>query len=170
MSDRPPGEIEYAVLIPILPRAEGEAVVLTCRPASLRSYSGQVCLPGGRRGLGDTSLAATALREAQEEIGLSPQDVEVTRELGWHQTLLSHRVKAFVGRVLRPVTLRPNPSEVEALLYLPVASISPELFEVRGGWTAADGQRHVVHTFELEGREVWGLTARILREAFVGAP
>lgn len=159
---------EFAVLVPLLEHEGEECVLLTKRPDTLARYSGQVCLPGGERDPTDRDLRETALREALEEVGIPPERVEDLRELGWHQTSLLHRVKPFVGRIQGPCVIRPDPREVERVLYLKVKEIIPALFRVRGRWRGPDGGEQDVHTFDLDGLEVWGLTARILREAFLG--
>jgi 8-oxo-dGTP pyrophosphatase MutT (NUDIX family) len=159
------------VLVPILEHAGEPHVLLTKRPGTLDRYAGQVCLPGGERDPADRDLLATALREAQEEVGIPSAQVEMLRELGWHETSLLHRVKPFVGRVRSPCPIVADPREVERVLYLPVGVIRPELFRPRGAWRGPDGRERIVHTFQLDGCEVWGLTARILREAFLaGGP
>jgi len=161
-------EREFAVLVPVLLHEGREHVLLTKRPDGIGRYAGQVCLPGGARDPGDATLEETALRETFEEVGILRAQVTIERELGWHQTSVLHRVKPFVGRIASPWTLRPDPGEVERVLLLPVARITPELFQIRGRWSGPDGREHTVHTFPWEDCEVWGLTARILREAFLG--
>jgi len=168
-SRQPPAFREFAVLIPILLHEGEDCVLLTRRPENLDRYAGQVCLPGGQRDPRDRSLAETALREAQEEVGIPPEQVEILHELGWHETALLHRVKPFVARVRTPCPIVPDPLEVARVLYLSVASITPALFRVRGMWRGPDGRERTIYTFDLDGCEVWGLTARILREAFLDA-
>lgn len=157
------GEPEYAVLIPLLVHGGEECILLTKRPETLSSYSGQVSLPGGARDPDDEDLAATALRETHEEVGIAPTAVDLLAELDWHLTAKAHRVKPFLGRVMKPYTVQPSASEVERILYLPRGRLTKELFEVRGTWQAPNGTEHTVYTFEVDGYEVWGLTARILR-------
>lgn len=158
---------EFAVLVPILLHDGVESVLLTKRPDGIGRYAGQVCFPGGAREAEDATLEDTALRETLEEVGIPRQSIRLERELGWHQTSLLHRVKPFVGRIASPWELHPDAREVERVLFVPVARITPELFEVRGFWQGPDGRDHAVHTFPWDGCEVWGLTARILRDAFL---
>jgi 8-oxo-dGTP pyrophosphatase MutT (NUDIX family) len=158
---------EFAVLVPIVGHRGEDHILLTKRPESLERYAGQVCLPGGERDPADRDLRETALREAREEVGIPPERVAVLRELGWHETSLLHRVKPFVGRVAPGVRLAPDAREVERLLYLPLLAVTAELFRERGRWVSPDGEERPIYTFQLDGCEVWGLTARILRDAFV---
>ena len=163
-----PRSREFAVLVPILEHEGNECVLLTKRPDTLARYAGQVCLPGGERDPVDATLEDTALRETWEEVGIPRDRVTLLRELGWHRTSVDHRVKPFVGRIAAPYELRPDPREVERVLFVPTALITPDLFRVRGAWVGPDGREHTVHTFPWDGYEIWGLTARILQEAFLG--
>jgi 8-oxo-dGTP pyrophosphatase MutT (NUDIX family) len=158
---------QFAVLIPVLVVDANECVLLTKRPDSLARYAGQVCLPGGERDPRDRTLEETALRETYEEVGIPAEYIEIFRELGWHQTSRLDRVKPFVGRVRTPCPITADPREVEHIFYLKVASITRDLFRVRGQWRDHEGNEHTIYTFDHEGYEVWGLTARILREAFL---
>jgi len=104
------------------------------------------------------------LRETYEELAIAPSRVEVFAELGWQQTSVHHRVKPFAGRVSAPLSLQPNPDEVAQVLYLPVSRLRADLFERRGIWRDRQSREHVLYRFDLDGHEVWGLTARILRD------
>jgi 8-oxo-dGTP pyrophosphatase MutT (NUDIX family) len=157
---------EFAVLAPIVEREGVESVLLTKRPDSLARYAGHVSLPGGARDPADRSLEETALRETFEEVGIPPDRIEIVRELDWEETALLHRVKPFLARVRAPYPLVPDAREVERILFLPVARITRDLFRVRGTWRDREGRERTTWTFDLEGFEVWGLTARILRAAF----
>ena len=142
---------------------------MTKRPETLKRYAGQVSLPGGAREPGDRDLRETALRETHEEVGIPPSAVTIIEELDWHETTLGHRIKPFVGRVEMSAAEQvvADPHEVERVLYLPVARVTPELFNTRSHWSDRQGRQHPVLTFELDGFEVWGLTARVLQSAFV---
>ena len=165
----PPGYRQFAVLIPLVKRDDEDHVLLIKRLERPDDpYSGQVCLPGGAHEASDASLTACALREAEEEVGISPAQVEILEEINWQETSLGHRVKAFAGRVRAPLEIRLSPTEVEKVLYLPVRNVDRDLFQVRGQWRDATHHMHTVLTFQLDGHEVWGLTARILYAYFCG--
>jgi len=159
-------ETEFAVLVPLLEHSGEECILLTKRLDSLPQYSGQVSFPGGARDPEDADLAATAIREAGEEVGIAPARISIAAELPWQSTSLGHRVKPFLGRVT-PGPLQPNPEEVERVLYVPVSLVRSDPFRARGTWRDAEGRRRTTYTFEFDGLEVWGLTARILRDHFV---
>ncbi len=162
-----PSRTEFAVLVPIIERGGVESILLTKRPETLPEYSGHVAFPGGARDPGDLSLADTAIREAGEEVGISPERITVISELAWQTTALGHRVKPFVARVA-PGPIAPNPDEVERILYLPRSVFETDPFGVRT-WTDHAGKTRRTYTFRFEGLEIWGLTARILRLCFVRA-
>src|SRR6476646_4241815 len=157
-----PREVESAVLLPLYGWPDAPGLVLTERRADLRRHAGEISFPGGRRDEADADLAATALREAQEEIGLDPDAVEIGEELPPTATFVTgYRIHPFVGRIPHPgeLGLRPNPAEVETVL-----TFSLEL--LRKGYAMRRLVRRGVplHTpaYEVEGHLIWGATARIL--------
>ena len=158
---------EFAVLVPLLFYGGRETILLTKRLDTLPQYPGQVCFPGGACDPGDRDLFETALRETEEEVGIARERITLLEELAWQMTGLGHRVKPFLARV-EPGPVSPNPAEVDRVLYLPVERLTADLFRERGIWRDPNGGEHRVHTFDLDGFEVWGLTARILRERFGG--
>jgi len=149
-------------LLPLYGWPDAPGLVLTERRADLRRHAGEISFPGGRRDEADADLAATALREAQEEIGLDPDAVEIGEELPPTATFVTgYRIHPFVGRIPHPgeLGLRPNPAEVETVL-----TFSLEL--LRKGYAMRRLVRRGVpiHTpaYEVEGHLIWGATARIL--------
>ena len=101
-----------SVLIPLISHPQGLTVLFTQRTTHLRSHSGQVSFPGGRAEPGDASAEFTALRETEEEIGLSPSAVEVLGRLPDYRTRTGYRVTPVVGLLTPPVAFRPDPNEV----------------------------------------------------------
>jgi 8-oxo-dGTP pyrophosphatase MutT (NUDIX family) len=157
-------EVEAAVLLPLYGWPEDPGLVLTERRADLRRHAGEISFPGGRRDEGDADLAATALREAEEEIGLDPARVELGEALPPTATFVTgYRIHPFVGRIPHPgeLDLQPNPAEVETVL-----TFSLEL--LREGYAMRRLVRRGVPihtpTYEVEGHLVWGATARILAD------
>jgi 8-oxo-dGTP pyrophosphatase MutT (NUDIX family) len=157
-----------AVLVPIVLRAQ-PTVLLTQRTAHLSTHSGQVAFPGGRTDPEDADAAATALREAQEEVGLAPETVEVLGELNTYTTGTSFIVTPVVGLVQPDCVLKPNPYEVADVFEVPLAFL-------------LDPANHRHHAFEWEGvrrewlsmpyqdgehiRFIWGATAGMLRNFY----
>lgn len=150
-----------AVLVPLV-QVDGEwRVVLTLRAAHLRSHSGQVSFPGGRREDGDRSLTATAIRESQEEVGIDPAGVEVIGYLDDYPTVTRFLVTPVVAVVRRPAPYVPDPSEVAEVFELPLERVlNAERF--RRKVFTREGMN--VPFFELRhaGHRVWGATAGML--------
>ena len=160
---RPPGELRpAAVLVPVLPRPEGAAVVLTRRADELTSHSGQVAFPGGRLDPGETAVDA-ALREAWEEVGLDPARVELLGLSDAYETVTGFIVTPVIGWVARPVELRPSPSEVAEIFEPPLQFLLDRANHRQDHYDADDGRRRRVWTMPWEGRYIWGATAGMLR-------
>jgi 8-oxo-dGTP pyrophosphatase MutT (NUDIX family) len=154
--------VEAAVLLAIYGWPEDPGLIFTERRADLRRHAGEISFPGGRRDAGDADLAATALRETHEEIGLDPAAVELHGALVPVSTFVTdYLVHPFVGLVPDPAKLglEPNPAEVETVL-----TFSLEV--LRGGYEMRRLVRRgvAIHTptYEVEGHQIWGATARIL--------
>jgi 8-oxo-dGTP pyrophosphatase MutT (NUDIX family) len=154
-------EVDAAVLLPLYGWPDEPGLVFTERRADLRRHAGEISFPGGRRD-DDADLATTALREAQEEIGLDPAAVEIAEELPVTGTFVTgYRIHPFVGHIPHPggLDLRPNPAEVETVL-----TFSLDL--LREGYAMRRLIRRGVPlhtpTYEVEGHLIWGATARIL--------
>jgi 8-oxo-dGTP pyrophosphatase MutT (NUDIX family) len=135
-------------------------VVLTRRRADLRSHAGEISFPGGRRDPEDADLSETALREAEEEIGLARSDVRLLGALEPTPTWVTNYViHPFVGLIPAGRVWEMSPREVEAVLELPLRAL-------RESRTRTQMQRRGV-SFEtdayiLDGHLIWGATARIL--------
>lgn len=165
MEGKSPDPIEAAVLLPLYGWPEDEpGLVFTERRADLRRHAGEISFPGGRRDPGDADLSATALREAQEEIGLDPARVELGEELPATNTLVtSYRIHPFVGHIPHPreLDLQPNPAEVETVLTLSLEVLRGS-YEIRR--LVRRGVPIHTPTYEVEGQLIWGATARILSD------
>jgi 8-oxo-dGTP pyrophosphatase MutT (NUDIX family) len=141
---------------------ERPALVLTERRAELRRHPGEISFPGGRRDRPDEALATTALREAEEEIGLDPAAVELVGALPPVGTFVTgYKVHPFVGLIPQGLTFRPNPAEVAAVLPF-------HLDELRAGFAMRRLVRRGIPirtpTYVVGEHLIWGATARILAE------
>jgi 8-oxo-dGTP pyrophosphatase MutT (NUDIX family) len=162
------GSQAAAVLMPLY-EADGETrIVLIKRPETMSSHKGEIAFPGGKFDPGvDSDIRVTALREAHEEVGLDPADVEIVARLDGIGTVASRfTITPFVGFVAQPPVLTPSPSEVVRILEVPLSDLlDPDAYrEERWDTRTADFD---VHFYDLEDETVWGATARILTSFLV---
>ena len=152
-----------AVLMPLFEEAGEVRVILTKRPDTMPSHRGDIAFPGGlRRPDVDTTLLDAALREAEEEIGLAREAVEVVAELDTLPTVTTRFLIApFVGLLADRPTLVPCSREVERIFDVPLSELLADGVHREEHWGVGSLIRDV-HFFELEDETVWGATARIL--------
>jgi 8-oxo-dGTP pyrophosphatase MutT (NUDIX family) len=150
-----------AVLIPVVAHPQGLTLLFTQRTTHLRSHSGQVAFPGGRAEPGDASAELTALREAQEEIGLRPQHVEVLARLPDYRTRTGYVVTPVIGLLTPPLALTPDPHEVAEIFEVPLAFLLDERNRQRRT-REFQGQTVGYYVFEYQDRVIWGATAGML--------
>jgi len=158
-----------SVLVPLVLRDEGPQVLLTRRSAQLRDHAGQISFPGGRAEPHDASAAATALREAQEEVGLDPERVEVIGQLPVYTTVTSYVVTPVVALVPAPLSLRADPLEVAEAFEVPLAFLMNPAHHRRHAWQAAGVRREFLSMpWQGPGGEyfIWGATAAMLRNLY----
>lgn len=157
-----PRLVSSAVLIGLLPSRQGMQILLTRRTDHLKHHAGQISFPGGHCEDFDTSRAATALREAQEEIGLDPAKVVVLGQLPDFGTPSGFRITPVVGLLEGDVSLTPDAFEVAEVFEVPLAFLANPLnYQChRIGWLGAE--RHV-YAVPWSGYFIWGATAGILR-------
>jgi len=152
-----------SVLVPLVERGGGLRLILTRRAALLKHHPGQVAFPGGKQDPGDPSPLAAALREAEEEIGLAPETVEVLGALDPHETVTGFTVAPFVGLVDPGFRPRIDPAEVAEVFDVPLDfALDPANFQVHGRvW---QGRERHYYVLPWGPHYIWGATARILRK------
>lgn len=154
-----------AVLIPLVWHTDQPTVLLTRREAGLRHHAGQVCFPGGKPEHHDLNAAATALREAHEEIGLTPQRVQVLGELPPYITITAFSVTPVVGLIAPPfdrhTALTLQAGEVAEVFELPLA-LALDLPRYERHHYQRDGIEGSYLALRYGGHLVWGATAAML--------
>ncbi|QZY96567.1 CoA pyrophosphatase [Pantoea dispersa] len=150
-----------AVLVPVIDGDQPE-LLLTRRSALLRKHAGQVAFPGGMMDATDDSLIATALREAQEEVGIAPQQVRVVGVLPPVTSSTGFAVSPVVGIIPPHLPLRLNPDEVESAFSMPLAE-ALRLGRYSGLTLRRGHRQHQVWLSWYEDYFIWGMTAGILR-------
>lgn len=153
--------VAAAVLVPVVVRDTGPTLLLTQRTAHLRDHAGQVSFPGGRCEPADDGPVATALREAEEEVGITAAQVEVIGRLPEYRTSTGFAVTPVVGLVTPPLNLRLDDFEVAEVFEPPLSFLMDP----------ANHQRQCVHwqgaprefwAMPWEGYYIWGATAGML--------
>jgi 8-oxo-dGTP pyrophosphatase MutT (NUDIX family) len=153
-----PNDKPAAVLVPIVDRPDGLTVLFTQRTTHLKAHAGQVAFPGGRAEPGDASPEFTALREAQEEIGLAPERVEILGRLPDYHTRTGYIVAPIVGVLLPPLELVPDPNEVADIFEVPLGFL---LDPANHRLQTREWQGRTVTFYEMpyQDRYIWGATA-----------
>jgi len=150
-----------AVLIGLLPAADGPRILLTRRTDHLKDHAGQIAFPGGRIEPDDPDPVAAALREAEEELGLDRRRVEVLGEIARYRTRTGFLIHPVVGWIEPPAAFRPDPFEVAELFELPL-SFALDPANHRRDAVEREGRRREFWVLPYEDRYIWGATAGIL--------
>lgn len=148
-----------AVLIAITDRSE-PGVILTVRRADMRTHAGQVAFPGGRIDRGETAAEA-AVREAWEELGLDPAQVELVGELDPYLTVTRYQVAAVVGIVPPDLPLEPHEGEVADWFEAPLGHLLDPANHQRHRVLFEGRERHY-YRIDWNGRNIWGATAAMI--------
>lgn len=146
------------VLVPIFERGEKLSVLLTRRSAELKHHAGQISFPGGRMEERDADVAATALRETDEEVGIAAKHVSVVGYLRSMPTITGYAVTPVVGIIDTNAELRIDRTEVEYAFEVPLSYLLDPANDVRGEWQTHDRRVPMVE-FHWEGERIWGATA-----------
>jgi len=156
----PQGDLpRAAVLAALYPDGDDVRLVLTKRPLTMPTHAGHIAFPGGRPDAADAGPMETALREAEEEVGLDPATVDVLGFLApIHTVEFALLVVPVVGRLPGPPKLVPSPQEVDKVLL-------PTLDELSQAtrWTFELWNGRKIWFFPLEGEILWGATAMMVR-------
>ena len=155
-----PGTRPASILIPILSSTDEPRLVFTRRSDQLSRHAGEISFPGGLIDDGEDAASA-ALREAEEELGIAPADVELLGAFEpVHTRVTGVLIVPFVGLLWRDPRFTPNAAEIAEVLEYPL----PEL-RARAATRDFEYEGHQYQTdlFDMDGNVIWGATARILR-------
>jgi len=148
---------EAAVLMPLVDVSEPR-VILTVRSNSMPTHAGEVAFPGGKRDPGDKNLLMTALRESQEEVGLSPDYVDVLGQLSPLASRYGMKVTPFVGIVSPEAELQAEPGEIDTIFQVPLQFFLDEVPELSSPIDVF-GRQFRIPSYYYEDKRIWGLTA-----------
>ncbi|HEY1460076.1 MAG TPA: CoA pyrophosphatase [Casimicrobiaceae bacterium] len=156
------GELKpAAVLVPLVNRPQGLTVLLTQRSAELPDHAGQISFPGGRVEPDDPDIEHAALRETEEEIGLTRERVGVLGRLADYETVTGYRVTPVVGWVEPPFVLEPDPVEVADVFEVPLTFLLEPSNQQRHFRMLGELRRDY-YAIPFGERYIWGATAAML--------
>ncbi len=150
-----------AVLVPLIDRSDGMTVLLTQRTAHLSAHAGQIAFPGGRIEAQDADEVAAALRETEEEVGLTRELISVIGRLDTYVTGTGFEITPIVGIVAPAYTLTIDPYEVAEAFEVPLSYILDSRNHNRTERESA-GRTRVFFVLPYQGRNIWGATAGML--------
>ena len=150
-----------SVLVPLLYGPDGVEVLFTVRAARLKSHAGEIAFPGGRLDPGETHVEA-ALRETEEEVGLSVSPDQVLGRLSDHPSPAGYVPTPYVAQVPWPQELTLNPAEVDAVFTVPLA----ELLAIEPQTRVAELARYrrLLYSYPWGEYLIWGFTGNVVRD------
>lgn len=151
-----------AVLIPIIERQEQLSVLFTLRARHLKHHGGQVSFPGGKQEPDDSDLVNAALRETEEEIGLSGSNIEIIGRLTKYRTVSRYEVTPFIGLINAPLYLSLDKNEVDEVFEVPLAYLMDQQNH-RIHWAKRHGKTYPVYFIQWQDKNIWGATAAFVR-------
>ncbi len=155
--------VKAGVLLPLFCKDGSYHILFTRRTDKVKRHKGEISFPGGIYDSPDGDLEATALREADEEVGIKRQDVELLGELDEVMTMTDFIVSPFVGLIPFPYPFVPSPEEIDEIIILPLAGFLKEGVLSEEDWTYQEKTARV-YTYHCGGHVIWGATAKILRQ------
>ncbi len=157
----PPGLRSAGVLVPLRDAGGEITVTLARRTERVPHHKGQICFPGGSRDPGDRDLLFTALREAEEELGIRGGDVELLGAMERVSTVTGFCIQPFVARIPRDARFHLDGFEVAETFDAPL-SVFTDFSRYRAAGTTFLGKPYMVYFLDYDRFTIWGATARIL--------
>ncbi len=153
---------EAAVLMLVFERNGEPHFLLTKRTHEVETHKGQISFPGGMKE-GNESLQQTALRETHEEVGIESGSIEILGQFHDYLSITEFRVVPFAGYLRGPFEPKPQAREVAEVLYVPFGIFrDPALMRIEH--RTIRGRVHEVYFYQFGEHEIWGLTARIIKD------
>ncbi|RUO26096.1 CoA pyrophosphatase [Aliidiomarina minuta] len=150
-----------AVLIPLIEGERSIEVVLTKRTQHLRHHAGQICFPGGRQEPADADLKATALREYEEELGVSAEGIDIVGQLPDYPVISQFIIRPYVGFLSRKPEWNPDPGEVADIFTVPLHHLLSQ--EQHYAYKVERFIYDKIWFIPWQERVIWGATAGIIR-------
>ncbi|KQR33691.1 DNA mismatch repair protein MutT [Rhizobium sp. Leaf155] len=156
---------DAAVLVPVIDDGDDARVIFTQRTKTLRNHSGQISFPGGGIDAQDRSPEEAALRETEEEIGMSRRFIETVGRMPDYISGTGFRIKPVLAVVRPGFTLTPNPAEVDEVFEVPLSFLMDPANHSRGS-RMFQGRERFFYEMPYGERYIWGITAGIVRSIY----
>ncbi|MGP4690407.1 NUDIX hydrolase [Agrobacterium cavarae] len=156
---------DAAVLVPVIDDGDDARVIFTQRTKTLRNHSGQISFPGGGIDAQDRSPEEAALRETEEEIGMSRRFIETVGRMPDYISGTGFRIKPVLAVVRPGFTLTPNPAEVDEVFEVPLSFLMNPANHSRGS-RMFQGRERFFYEMPYGERHIWGITAGIVRSIY----
>ncbi|MGP4804759.1 CoA pyrophosphatase [Agrobacterium tumefaciens] len=156
---------DAAVLVPVIDDGDEARVIFTQRTKTLRNHSGQISFPGGGIDAQDRSPEEAALRETEEEIGMSRRFIETVGRMPDYISGTGFRIKPVLAVVRPGFTLTPNPAEVDEVFEVPLSFLMNPANHSRGS-RMFQGRERFFYEMPYGERYIWGITAGIVRSIY----
>ncbi len=152
-----------AVLVPLFLRNDEPWLLFTRRTEQLKNHSGEISFPGGGAEEQDQDFWQTALRETEEEVGILAGEVRRLGQLDDFYSVYGYLVKVWVGSYGDPYSYRVDENEIAELIELPLARLRDPRIYHQEDWEH-QGRKFPVDFYQLDGYNIWGMTAAILKQ------
>ncbi|WP_333631318.1 CoA pyrophosphatase [Agrobacterium cavarae] len=156
---------DAAVLVPVIDDGDEARVIFTQRTKTLRNHSGQISFPGGGIDAQDRSPEEAALRETEEEIGMSRRFIETVGRMPDYISGTGFRIKPVLAVVRPGFMLTPNPAEVDEVFEVPLSFLMDPANHSRGS-RMFQGRERFFYEMPYGERYIWGITAGIVRSIY----
>ena len=152
-----------AVMILLMNKNDGPHILLTKRTHKVSTHKGQISLPGGTYDKEDKEIITTAFRETWEEIGIPRNDIELLGRFDDFISIFGFHIACFIGSISYPYNYNFNQDEIDDYVEAPINIFINKEYDYTTQYFEGDQKKYIYHYY-YEGKEIWGLTARILTD------